>query len=68
MLMIEDLYQNGGNKRMILYTESSKLNNLAPGLIEVRVGYDNERIRGIQNKSLRNQGKGKKRKSCIEIL
>ncbi|MCC8372413.1 MAG: hypothetical protein LN568_06810 [Rickettsia endosymbiont of Pseudomimeciton antennatum] len=60
MLMIEDLYWNGGNKlvgkftkffkHMVLYTESSKLKYLAQVLIEVREGSNKERVRGIQNR------------------
>ncbi|MFP3017810.1 MAG: hypothetical protein ACEY3E_02650 [Candidatus Tisiphia sp.] len=60
MLMIEDLYWNGGNKlvgkytkffkHMILYTESSRLKYLTQGLIEVRENSNKEKIRGIQNR------------------
>ncbi len=60
MLMIEDLYWNGGNKlvgkftkffqHMVLYAESSKLKYLEQGLIEVREGSNKEKIRGIQNR------------------
>lgn len=60
MLMIEDLYWNGGNKLvgkytkffkyMILYTESSRLKYLIQGLIEVRENSNKERIRGVQNR------------------